>query len=108
VRRTLISFALVLTLLATGATVTGSIAGIGRARSAAVADGPTIGPSGSEQAALADARGSGHRVEVTDNRDETRTEYANPDGTLTLEQSVQPTRVRRGSNAVRQTLVAIL
>ncbi|WP_230196608.1 laminin G domain-containing protein [Streptomyces coriariae] len=45
------------------------------------------------QRALAEAKESGHRVEVTGERTDRTTTYANPDGfTFTLEQSVVPVR----------------
>src|SRR5262245_36864641 len=53
-----------------------------------------------EASALAQAKISGHRVEVLDRRDEKGSLFANPDGTLTSERSVQPTRVRRGDQWV--------
>ena len=53
-----------------------------------------------ETAALAEARRSGHRVEVLDRREEASSLYANPDGSLTLENSVFPTHVRRGTQWV--------
>lgn len=46
------------------------------------------------QRALADAKDSGERVEVADERSERTTVYANPDGyTFTLEESAIPVRV---------------
>jgi hypothetical protein len=48
------------------------------------------------QQALADAERSGQRVEVTGERTDRTTTFANPDGfTLTLEQSVVPVRVSK-------------
>ncbi|MFL6076325.1 MAG: LamG-like jellyroll fold domain-containing protein [Mycobacteriales bacterium] len=45
--------------------------------------------------ALAAARASGHRVEVTGQRTETTQVFANPSGTLTAKVAPQPVRVRR-------------
>ncbi|MEO3746486.1 LamG-like jellyroll fold domain-containing protein [Plantactinospora sp. B5E13] len=53
-----------------------------------------------EVAAGAAAVSSGRRVEATALRTERQQVFANPDGTFTLEQSVQPVRVRRGSGWV--------
>ncbi|MFR9795519.1 LamG domain-containing protein, partial [Streptomyces sp. MS06] len=51
-------------------------------------------PQSEEQRALADAADSGHRVEVTGERTERTTVYANPDGyTFTLEEATAPVRV---------------
>lgn len=46
------------------------------------------------------ARLQGTRVEITDYRTETTTTFANPDGTLTREATLQPTRVRSGNSWV--------
>src|SRR5262245_49671683 len=46
--------------------------------------------------AQAAARRTGHRVEILSGRDETGTQYANPDGSFTLERATRPIRVRRG------------
>src|SRR5262245_50498172 len=48
-----------------------------------------------EASALASARLTGQRVEVTGRRSGTTTVMANPDGTLTMTQSARPVRVRR-------------
>src|SRR5262245_52941148 len=50
-----------------------------------------------EAAAGAAAVASGRRVEATALRTERQQVFANPDGTFTLEQTVLPTRVRRGA-----------
>ncbi|MEV6619039.1 hypothetical protein AB0N31_35325 [Streptomyces sp. NPDC051051] len=51
-------------------------------------------PLSEGQQALADAKESGRRVEVTGERSERTTVYANPDGfTFTLEESAVPVRV---------------
>lgn len=52
------------------------------------------GPLDEAQAAAA-ARASGRRVEVTANRTETETLYANPDGSWTLDLTTEPTRVQK-------------
>ena len=54
----------------------------------------------SESAALAAARQTGQRVEITSRRTETGQVFANPDGTFTSEESVLPVRVRRGTSWV--------
>ena len=60
----------------------------------AAADAPSAPVTEAEQA-LADAQSSGQPVEVVGQRTETTTTYANPDGvTFTLDQAVQPVRVR--------------
>lgn len=46
------------------------------------------------------ARKQHHRVEVTNDRTETSTTYANPDGTFTMQQSEQPVRVRTAAGWV--------
>ncbi|MEV0095276.1 hypothetical protein [Streptomyces sp. NPDC050738] len=52
------------------------------------------------QQALAEAADSGERVEVTGERTEFTTTYANPDGfTFHLEQSVTPVRVKQAGGA---------
>ncbi len=55
---------------------------------------------GSEAAALAQAQDSGERVEVRAATTETRQVFANPSGTLTMEQTARPARVRRGGGWV--------
>ncbi|MFJ8579510.1 LamG-like jellyroll fold domain-containing protein [Micromonospora sp. NPDC093277] len=50
-----------------------------------------------EVAARAAAVASGRRVEASALRTERQQVFANPDGSFTLEQSVQPVRVRRGA-----------
>lgn len=50
--------------------------------------------------ALATAKAARHQVEALDQRTETRQVFANPDGTLTARLSVEPQRVRRGSDWV--------
>lgn len=54
------------------------------------------------------ARLGGHRVEITGERTETASTFANPDGTLTTETAARPVRVRRGTDwvPVDPTLVA--
>ncbi|MEV5984019.1 LamG-like jellyroll fold domain-containing protein [Streptomyces sp. NPDC052051] len=74
---------------------------------AAPAAGPTAAsgtsPEQSEAArALAKAEETGERVEVTGERSEEATVYANPDGsTMTLEESAVPVRVRTGDGGWR-------
>lgn len=53
-----------------------------------------------EAAARAAAVSSGQPVEATALRTERQQVFANPDGTFTLKQSVQPVRVRRGADWV--------
>ncbi|MFR9780546.1 LamG-like jellyroll fold domain-containing protein [Micromonospora sp. MS34] len=67
------------------------------AGTAAAADSPDAGAVHDEgRQALAEASESGHRVEVTGERTERTTVYANPDGyTFTLEESVIPVRVAK-------------
>lgn len=48
-----------------------------------------------EAAALAAARASGHRVEALSDRTEFAQTFANPSGTMTLEEGVTPVRARR-------------
>lgn len=68
----------------------------------AAAQGPSAtaadAPSGvvDEATALAQAKASGQQVEVTAARGEYTTTHANPDGTLTLQQSTTPQRVKQG------------
>ncbi|MET9341211.1 LamG-like jellyroll fold domain-containing protein [Nonomuraea sp. NPDC003804] len=50
-------------------------------------------PNG-EESAVAAARRTGRQVEIASMRTETRQVFAQPDGTLTLEQHVRPVRVR--------------
>ncbi|GIG88573.1 LamG-like jellyroll fold domain-containing protein [Plantactinospora endophytica] len=66
-------------------------------------------PDGTGQGARADgdngspaavARASGRRVEIMAERSETRQVFANPDGTVTAELTVEPVRVRRGTDWV--------
>jgi hypothetical protein len=67
------------------------------AQPAGVAAAPADTPELGEVAARAAAVASGRRVEATALRTERQQVFANPDGSFTLEQSVQPVRVRRGS-----------
>ncbi|HEU5476179.1 MAG TPA: hypothetical protein VFV67_36605 [Actinophytocola sp.] len=55
-----------------------------------------VGEAPDEVAAVAAARVSGRRVEVVSARTETAQVFANPSGTMTLEQHTLPVRVRRG------------
>jgi hypothetical protein len=89
-----IGVALVVAALIGGALVPAqpaAMAGSARPTTPAVAS-----PDRAETAASVQARRLGHRVEVLDHRDETTTQYANPDGSYTLEQSIRPVRVRQG------------
>lgn len=52
-------------------------------------------PSGAEASAFAKAAATGERVEIVDRRAEDELVFANPDGSLTSETSVQPQRVQR-------------
>jgi hypothetical protein len=61
---------------------------------------PTAAAPGSEAAALAEARDSGERVEIAAATTETRQVFANPSGTLTMEQTARPARVRQGGGWV--------
>lgn len=75
------------------------------ALSADIAAAPTRRPTGTPQAkgdvtsALLRARLEGKRVEVADARTETRTLWANPDGTVTEEQAAGPIRFRADDGA---------
>jgi hypothetical protein len=59
-----------------------------------------VSPSAAEDTAVGQAKLLGSAVEVPVWTSETRRVLANPDATLTLEQSVVPVRVRRGSGWV--------
>jgi len=72
---------------------------------------PTPGPEARDEAARAPqaaaqeeaaarvaARRSGRSVEITGQRTETRTVFANPSGTLTAREHARPVRVRRGAD----------
>ncbi|MEV1329255.1 LamG-like jellyroll fold domain-containing protein [Micromonospora costi] len=90
-----------------GTTVLASLASVAVAAAALVSPAPQVAaaaaPSAStlgEAAARAVALSSGRRVEATALRTERQQVFANPDGTFTLEQSVQPVRVRRGPDWV--------
>lgn len=66
------------------------------AQQAAAEPEPAPAPATEGQRALAEARESGQRVEVTGERTEQTTVFANPDGfTFTLEQSTVPVRVAK-------------
>ena len=79
--------------------VLGALAWAGVLPLPAVADEPSAPTTEAEQA-LADAQASGQPVEVVGQRTETTTTYANPDGvTFTLDQAVQPVRVRTASGS---------
>ncbi|MEV5894570.1 LamG-like jellyroll fold domain-containing protein [Nonomuraea fuscirosea] len=52
-------------------------------------------PPDQEVAAVAQARGAGRPVEIESMRSETRTVFAKPDGTLSMELNVRPIRVRK-------------
>ncbi|MFD2766541.1 LamG-like jellyroll fold domain-containing protein [Micromonospora eburnea] len=71
----------------------------GAATDAATAAGqPPVRPGEAE--AMATARAVGDRVEVLNQRTETRQVFANPDGTFTSETSAVPERLRRGGGWV--------
>ncbi|MFJ2959942.1 LamG-like jellyroll fold domain-containing protein [Streptomyces sp. NPDC087270] len=79
--------------------VLGALAWSGVSPLPAAADDPSTPTSEAEQA-LADAQASGQQVEVVGQRTETTTTYANPDGlTFTLDQAVQPVRVRTANGS---------
>lgn len=68
---------------------------------AALAQSVAEAPAGPDEAsAQAAARASGRRVEVSSLTTETRQVFANPDGSFTLEQHLQPVRARRGNSWV--------
>ncbi|MFG2896330.1 LamG domain-containing protein [Streptomyces zaomyceticus] len=77
--------------------VLSAIPGVGTAASAETATAPAAtAPLTAAQRALADAKDTGARVEVTGERSERTTVYANPDGySFTLEESAVPVRVAR-------------
>ncbi|WP_116244698.1 LamG-like jellyroll fold domain-containing protein [Nocardiopsis sp. FIRDI 009] len=75
------------TALAVALPVTGTPSGDGAAYAE---DGPT---AATEAEALRQAAGSGERVEVTDLRQERRTVYAQPDGSFTAVEHLNPVRV---------------
>ncbi|MCX4683558.1 hypothetical protein OG401_04410 [Kitasatospora purpeofusca] len=80
------------------------------AGAAAVQEKPATAPSTEAPdaaSAMLSARLQGHRVEVTGERTETTTLWANPDGTLTQDRSVGPIRKRVGDTwaSVDTTLV---
>ncbi|MER6703791.1 LamG-like jellyroll fold domain-containing protein [Streptomyces fumanus] len=70
------------------------IGGAEQARAAATEAGSTAGAVGADQA-RAKAMASGEGVEVLNLRTERSTTVANPDGTFTQTESVQPVRVRK-------------
>ncbi|HYI15501.1 MAG TPA: hypothetical protein VEX37_08925, partial [Thermomicrobiales bacterium] len=59
---------------------------------------PATAPQSPEAAAMAKARATGERVEVEASTTETQRLFANPTGTITLEQTAVPVRVRRGTS----------
>ncbi|MEJ3745796.1 DNRLRE domain-containing protein, partial [Actinomycetes bacterium KLBMP 9797] len=83
--------------LVAGMIVAAATVVVAPARTAVAAPAPrTLG----EAAARTAAHASGKRVEATALRTERQQVFANPDGSFTLEQSVIPTRVRRGAGWV--------
>ncbi|MFG1710333.1 LamG-like jellyroll fold domain-containing protein [Nonomuraea sp. M3C6] len=88
-------------VLATSATTSG---GAEPSASSAASAGPAAArPSagtGPEEVALAVARRTGRPVEVESMRSETRQVFAQPGGTLTMEQHVRPVRVRQAGRWV--------
>ncbi|MFC5832329.1 LamG-like jellyroll fold domain-containing protein [Nonomuraea insulae] len=66
-----------------------------RAATTQTPDPVTQTPPETERAAVAQARTRGGPVEVESMRSETRTVYAQPDGTLSMELNVRPIRVRK-------------
>ncbi|MGL5930861.1 MAG: hypothetical protein ACRCY8_18165, partial [Dermatophilaceae bacterium] len=81
-------------LVLTGGWAVGGAASAGSVQAAA----NPVGVVFSQAAALVEAARSGQRVEVGSMRSETDQVFANPDGTLTREQSLEPVRVRRGAS----------
>ncbi|WP_432114669.1 DNRLRE domain-containing protein [Streptomyces sp. S1] len=75
----------------------------------AAAERPSAQPAvgGGETSALLRARLGEKRVEVTDRRTETRTVWANPDGTLTEDHSAGPVRFRDDAGAWRDVDVTL-
>ncbi|WP_370947043.1 LamG-like jellyroll fold domain-containing protein [Amycolatopsis sp. cg5] len=63
---------------------------------AAAAPGPPITEHATTAGAAAAARASGKQVEALDQRTETTQVFAEPDGTMKLEQALSPVRVRKG------------
>ncbi|MFF5253510.1 DNRLRE domain-containing protein [Streptomyces leeuwenhoekii] len=65
----------------------------GTAAEAAVPEAAPVTEAATAEAALAAAKAFGRKVEVLDQRTETTTTYANPDGTLTTTQAAGPIRM---------------
>ncbi len=84
-----------------------AFAGLSATAAPATAAPPDAAAPVDEATASATARATGVRTEVTTKRSETETLYANPDGSWTLEQTTEATRVRRGGAwvAIDPTLV---
>lgn len=61
---------------------------------------PAAASAATERSASAQARATGRRVEVLAERSETGQVFANPDGSVTMQESVVPLRVRRGTGWV--------
>jgi len=60
---------------------------------------PVVTEAPTTSAAAAAAKATGRRVEALDLRTETNQTFANPDGTLTLEEHLRPQRVRRADGS---------
>lgn len=62
--------------------------------------GPTVTEAANAATAVSLARAQGSRVEVLDQRTETRSVFAEPKGMMTAELTVRPVRVKRGGSWV--------
>lgn len=78
--------------LATAGAVTLDVVSPAQAKAATISD---VTQRPDQVSALLAARLVGHRVEITDERTESTTTYANPDGTLTTDSFAGPIRVMR-------------
>lgn len=84
-------------VLALGA---GVLVVVGSPQTVAAAAAPVCAlEQGNDTEAAAMARACGQRVEITQRRTPTHTFYSNPDGTLTVEFTQKPTRMRSASGA---------
>lgn len=93
IRRGLVLAALVAVPMQLGAVPLGARAASAAPPTGASAAVPSAEPD--EASAMAAARAGRTRVEVSGMRSETQQVFANPDGTLTLTQNLQPVRVHR-------------
>lgn len=96
-----LAFAVAAGVLALPALSTAPAAAATGVSAGSVAGSKPVAALPDEVSARIAARSQGSRVEVTDDRTETTTTWANPDGTLTVDSAIAPVRVQKDDGSWR-------